>query len=217
MPELYHSREALVVPCLIFRRYYGPWIQYGNRGGSPGPLREGKHTTFDGGVRVPLVARWPGHVPAGSTNRAPSMSIDLRPTLARLAGASVPDDRTIDGRDIWPWLIGTGDEAGPHEALYSYNGHELHAVRSGPWKLHVPHPYPHAVPGQDGARGRYEGAEIGLALFDLSADPGETTDVAADHPEVVERLLGFVEQARADLGDELTGATGTGLREPGRR
>ena len=90
---------------VIFTSDNGPWLSYGNHGGSPGPFREGKGTAFEGGVRVPFVARWPGRIPAGaSVTDVPAMTIDLLPTLARLAGAAAPSERVIDGRDIWPLL-----------------------------------------------------------------------------------------------------------------
>ena len=96
-----------------------------------GPFREGKGTSFEGGVRVPFVARWPGRIPKGARTSEPAMTIDVLPTVARLAGAPLPNDRIIDGRDIWPLLGGERRAASPHDALYFYWGQELHAVRSG--------------------------------------------------------------------------------------
>src|SRR5262249_3444443 len=89
---------------VIFTSDNGPWLSYGNHAGSAKPLREGKATAFEGGVRAPFVARWPGRIPAGAVNRQPAMTIDLLPTIARLAGAETPKDRIIDGLDIWPLL-----------------------------------------------------------------------------------------------------------------
>ena len=100
------------------------------------------------------------------------MTIDLLPTLARLAGATAPSERVIDGRDMWPLLANPRDAQSPHDAFYFYWGRELHAVRSGKWKLHVPHPYQsleHA--GRDGAPGAYVNKELALSLFDLEKDP----------------------------------------------
>ena len=126
---------------VIFTSDNGPWMSYGNHAGSPGPFRESKGTSFEGGVRVPFVARWPGRIPKGAVGRLPAMTIDLLPTLAKLAGAPVPAERIIDGRDMWALMAGRPDAPAPHDALYFYWGGELHAVRSGRWKLHLPHPY----------------------------------------------------------------------------
>jgi arylsulfatase A len=182
----------------------GPWLVYGDHAGTAGPLREGKATTFDGGVRVPFIARWPGKIPAGSVCREPAMTIDLFPTIARQIGASLPE-RKIDGLDIWPLLAAQPDAKSPHEALYFYWLNRLDAVRSGRWKLHLPHEYPHPdPPGGDSQPGKLTTQKIELALFDLEADIGETTNVAEEHPDVVEKLLEYVEIARDDLGDTAT-------------
>jgi arylsulfatase A len=201
---------------VIFTSDNGPWLSYGNHAGSRGSFRESKGTAFEGGVRVPFVARWPGRIPRGATGKLPAMTIDLLPTLAGLAGATVPSERIIDGRDMWPLLANKSGAAPPHDALYFYWGKELHAVRSGQWKLHLPHPYQSFErAGSDGAPGAYVRKEIELSLFDLDADPGETTNVASAHPDVVQRLQAIAEQAREDLGDTLTNRTGKNVRAPG--
>lgn len=203
---------------VIFTSDNGPWLSYGNHAGSTGPLREGKGTTFEGGVREPFVARWPGHVPAGAESNEPIMTIDLLPTLARLAGARAgSSERPIDGMDASDVLLGKPGAKSPHEALYFYWGDGLEAVRSGKWKLHFPHAYRSVPrPGANGLPGAQETKSIGLALFDLDADIGETTNLAEQNPAVVQRLERLAESARADLGDRLTGRVGTGTREPGR-
>ena len=202
---------------LMFASDNGPWLSYGNHGGSQGPFREGKGTAFEGGVRVPFVARWPGHIPRGAQSSEPAMTIDLLPTVARLAGAAVPQDRIVDGRDIWPLLGTSAGAASPHDVLYFYWGQELHAVRSGRWKLHLPHPYQSLeAAGADGAPGKYVRKEIELSLFDLVADPAEMTNVAGANPQVVEGLMRFVENAREDLGDTLVKRTGKNVRPVGR-
>src|SRR5215813_6682708 len=207
------DQETLV----IFASDNGPWLSYGDHAGSAKPLREGKATAFDGGVRVPFLARWPGRIPAGAVNRQAAMTIDLLPTIARLAGAETPKDRIIDGLDIWPLLANERAASSPLDALYFYWGRELHAVRSGKWKLHLPHPYQHLESaGGDGKPGRYVTQEQELALYDLENDVGETTNVAGKNPDVVKRLMTFVERARADLGDALVGREGRNVREPGR-
>jgi arylsulfatase A len=202
---------------VIFTSDNGPWLPYGNHAGSAGRLREGKGTAFEGGVREPFIARWPGRIPAGRMSPMPTMTIDLLPTVAALIGAGVPKDRVIDGRDIWPILSGVKGAVSPHQALYFYWGRELHAVRAGKWKLHLPHPYRHLEEiGKDGKPGRETQQKIELALFDLENDPGETSNVAEKHPEVIKELMKFVEQTREDLGDALTGREGRNIRPVGR-
>ena len=201
---------------VIFTSDNGPWLSYGNHAGSRGTFREGKGTAFEGGVRVPFVARWPGRIPKGTVSHQPAMTIDILPTLAGLAGASVPTARTIDGHDLWPLLAGQSGARAPHDVLYFYWGAELHAIRSGKWKLHLPHPYQSlAAVGADGRPGKYVRKEIELSLFDLEQDAGETTNVADRNPEVVKTLLGNAERARDDLGDSLVKRTGKDVRPAG--
>jgi arylsulfatase A-like enzyme len=202
---------------VIFTSDNGPWLSYGNHAGSRGSFRESKGTSFEGGVRVPFVARWPGRIPKGAVGALPAMTIDLLPTLAGLAGAAVPADRIVDGRDMWPVLENRRNAQAPHDALLFYWGTELQAVRSGQWKLHLPHPYQSfEQAGNDGAPGKYARKEIELSLFDLDRDPGETTNVAAGHPDVVGRLMEHVERARDDLGDSLTKRAGKNVRPAGK-
>lgn len=201
---------------VIFTSDNGPWLSYGNHAGSAKPLREGKGTEMEGGVRVPFIARWPGKIRAGTVSREPVMTIDLLPTLAKLVGAEVPKDRIIDGRDIWPILSGKKAKS-PHDALYFYWGRELQAVRSGKWKLHLPHTYRFIeTPGADGKPGKGAYPKIELSLYDLEADIGETKNLADKHPEVVKRLMAFVERAREDLGDSLTKREGKNIRPAGK-
>lgn len=203
---------------VLFTSDNGPWLAYGDHAGSAGPFREGKGTTFEGGVRVPLVAWWPGTVPAGTVCREPAMTIDLLPTAARLIGADLPE-HPIDGRDIGPLLWGEPGAQSPHEALYFYWHRELQAVRWGRWKLHFLHTYP-TLAGRPGGKGglpaRMDTGRIGLSLFDLERDPGETRDVKAEHPDVVERIEALAEAVRADLGDSAARRPAARAREPGR-
>lgn len=205
---------------VLFTSDNGPWLIYGTHAGSALPLREGKQTTFEGGHREPFIARWPGHIKAGTVTDTMVASFDLLPTLAKLAGAdaAIPTDRVIDGRDIWPWISGARRTGEPHEVLYFYkvNGRDLEAVRAGKWKLYLPHEASHAVPGPDGTRGRVEPFKMELSLYDLDNDISETTNVVSAHPDVVDQLMRYVEAARDDLGDGLTNRTGRNLRAPGR-
>jgi arylsulfatase A-like enzyme len=201
---------------VLFSSDNGPWLSYGDHAGSTGRLREGKATTFEGGMRVPFIARWPGKIPAATVCREPAMTIDLLPTLARLATAPLPD-HAIDGLDIWPLLRGQHGAKSPHEAFYFYWDNELQAVRSGPWKLHVAHEYHKPEPrGNGGQPGRMIKPRTSAALYNLQTDVEETRDVSSQHPEVVRRLEALLEKARKELGDSLGQRGGTGRREPGR-
>ncbi|MGC3967423.1 MAG: sulfatase [Pirellulales bacterium] len=224
---------------VIFTSDNGPFLSYGNHAGSARPLREGKLTTWDGGVRSPCVMRMPGTVPAGRTCDELVGAIDFWPTLAGVVGQSPPPQK-IDGQDIWPILRGDAAARSPHEAYFYYAGEELQAVRSGDWKLHFAHDYLTSAspPGRDGRPANYENMKpaamsvSGLAgiasrhgyvvahqpkaLFNLKDDIGETREVSAEHPEIVARIEKLAENARADLGDELTGRKGPGVRPVGR-
>ncbi len=201
---------------VIFTSDNGPWLLFGDHAGSAGPLREGKATTFDGGVRECCIMRWPGKIPPGSVCREMAWSMDLLPTIAKLAGTASPTDRIIDGKDIWPLITAQPGAKTPHEVYYYYWGRELQAVRSGNWKLHLPHDYVHPdPPGQGGKPGKYVTLQIGVALYDLEHDIHELQDVAKDHADVVQRLQALAEQSRQDLGDSRAKMKGKNVREPG--
>ncbi|MHC4993934.1 MAG: sulfatase family protein [Planctomycetota bacterium] len=180
----------------------GPWLNYGNHAGSKGPLREGKGTEWEGGVREPCIIRWPGKIPAASVSDIPMMTIDILPTFAHLAGAPLPKLK-IDGKNVWPIWAGEKGARSPHRAYYFYYGSMLHAVRQGRWKLHFPHPYRSYAfpPGNDGQPGPTATKNTGLELYDLESDIGESIDLAATYPKVVKRLSRLGEQMRQQLGD----------------
>ena len=163
--------------------------------GSNAPLAGWGYTTAEGGMRVPCVVRWPGHVPASRACEELTTTMDLLPTFARLAGAELPHDRMIDGKDIWPLMAGQSGARSPHEAFFYYQMDQLQAVRSGRWKLYLPLKNKRE---RIGGKGKPSPAR----LFDLKTDIGETNDLAAAHPDVVARLARYAEQARDDLGDE---------------
>ena len=224
---------------VIFFSDNGPFLSYGTHAGSGGKLREGKLTSFDGGVRVPCIVRWPGRVPAASKSDEPVMATDLLPSLTELVSGKKPD-RKIDGLSILPILFGKTGATSPHEALFFYAGEELQAMRMGQWKLHFAHPYltvlnetrtdgkpagygtlkPKSITqsGIEGIASRhgYGVGHIEESLFDLSSDPGETQDVAARHPEEVKRMKALAEVARRELGDSLTKTLGSEVRPAGR-
>jgi len=144
------------------------------------------------------------------------MTVDLLPTLAKLGGGKLPKHR-LDGKSIWPLMAARPGAKSPHEALFFYWGEHLQAVRSGPWKLHLPHDYPAPdPPGVDGKPGKMTTKRIETELFDLNNDPGETANVADRHPDIVKRLEALAEQCRADLGDSAEKRLGRNVRPPGR-
>ncbi len=199
---------------VMFTSDNGPWLSYGNHAGSAGIFREGKGTTWEGGHRVPFIARWPGKIPAGKTNAELCATIDVLPTCVKLAGGSVPTDRIIDGKDIWPLLTQPAAKS-PHDVYYYYWDNGLDAIRSGEWKLHFPHAYRslQGEPGKDGMPNGYVQAKTTeLELYNLKADPSEKTNVAAASPDVVAKLQELAEVARNDLGDSLTKRTGKNRR-----
>jgi arylsulfatase A-like enzyme len=202
---------------VMFASDNGPWLSYGEHAGTTAGLREGKGTTFEGGVRVPFLARWPGRIPAGTVCRQPAMTIDVLPTVAHLAGAKLPAN-PIDGKNILGLMTGAAKES-PHEALYFWWDRNLEAVRSGKWKLHFAHSY-RSLSGKPGGKAgkpvAYTTAKTGRALYDLETDPGETTNVAESHPEVVKKLEELAEKAREELGDQSTKRKGKGVREVGK-
>jgi arylsulfatase A-like enzyme len=192
---------------VLFTSDNGPWLTQGKNGGIAGPLRGGKGSTWEGGVREPTIAWWPGHVPAGSECAAIMANIDVLPTFVKIAGGQVPADRVMDGRDISALLMGKSKES-PHEAFFYYRSQTLEAVRSGPWKL--------GLPPQLGAGAQKKNAPQAPAvprLYNLEADIGETNNVAAEHPDIVSRLQGFIAKMDADLGGK---GKGPGVRPPAR-
>jgi arylsulfatase A-like enzyme len=167
---------------IVYLSDNGPWLRKGEQSGTAGPLKDGKFSTSEGGVRVPFIARWPKHIPAGQTFDGIATGMDLYTTFSHLAGAEIPQDRVIDGQNLWPVLAGTATKS-PHNVHYYYFRGALQGVRRGPWKLCKPR------------KQKFWG------LYNLEDDIGETTNVATNHPEVVAELEELLEAARADLGD----------------
>lgn len=170
---------------VIYTSDNGPWKLNRGRGGSAYPLRGFKFSTFEGGMRVPCLMRWPGQIPAGTVTDTLAASIDLLPTLAKLSGATVPSDRVIDGRDIWPIMAGAPGARASHEHYFFYKGQRLESVRSGPWKLR--------------RVGKSRREPAGVALYHLGDDIGETTNLAEKHPEKVRELIETMEAFDASL------------------
>jgi arylsulfatase A len=191
---------------VIFTSDNGPWLSYGTHAGTSGPLREGKGTCWEGGVREPFVAQWPGKIPKGSVCTEPVMTIDLLPTLAKIVQSELPTQK-IDGKDIGDLLLGKKGARSPQEAYYFYYGdNQLRAVRSGRWKLILPHAY-QTLPQNyetppEGRPIPYTMVTIEKPeLYDLKTDIGEKRNVATKHPKVVAQLLRYAESIRTELGD----------------
>jgi arylsulfatase A-like enzyme len=206
---------------VLFTSDNGPWLRFGNHGGSAKPLREGKGTCWEGGTRVPCIMRWPGKIPAGTTSGDMLMTIDLLPTVAKLLGADMPKQK-IDGLDVWPLIVGERGAKNPHDAYaFYFENNELQAVTDGDcrWKLQLPHTYRGLGSRPGGTNGipvNYDMVKLkGAELFDLQTDIRERANVAAQHPDILKRLESFAETMRDELGDALTKREGKGVRAPG--
>jgi arylsulfatase A-like enzyme len=174
---------------VFFTSDNGPWLIKNQNGGSAGLLRGGKGSTWEGGMREPAIAWWPGTIPAGRTTAELSSTLDLLATIAALAGANLPTDRTLDSLDIRELLLGKGPS--PRQSMLYYRGRKLMAIRSGPWKAHFmtqagygqAAPTPHDPP----------------LLFHLDSDPSEQYDVAKDHADVISAIRELASKHSAEL------------------
>ncbi len=204
---------------VIFASDNGPWLSYGDHAGSALPLREGKGTMWEGGVRVPTIMWWPGRIPADTECSELAATIDVLPTVAKLIGAELPKNK-IDGLDISELIFGDSvGQRSPHDSFYYYYaGGELHAVRDRQWKLVLPHRY-RTLAGKSGGKGGrpapYSQANAELALYDLKADVSETINVLTEHADVVERMQVIAENARVKFGDRITKREGSEIRPAG--
>jgi len=176
---------------VIFTTDNGPWLTQGKNGGSALPLRDGKQTKYDGGHRVPCLMRYPGKIEAGTIGEEMICSIDLFPTIAKLCGGKVPDDRVTDGVEAWEYFSGTSEKS-PRDA-YFYN---RQAVRHNQWKLFLPGGYTELNPGTTNNRQvSYDHSR----LYNLDADIAESVDLSDKHPEIVKHLEGLLEAHVQDL------------------
>ncbi|MFL2942057.1 MAG: sulfatase [Limisphaerales bacterium] len=169
----------------------------GRNGGSNAPLSGAKGGTMEGGMRVPMIARWPGRIPAGGTCNELSSTMDFLPTFAALSGGLLSANK-IDGHDITPLLTGTKGAASPYEVFYYYRRRQLQAVRWGDWKWHLPlaNTFPNWTTANQKGRGRPG------KLVDLKTDLAEKVDVTAANPKVMAKMRELVAQAEATLGNE---------------
>ncbi|MBI4891169.1 MAG: sulfatase [Acidobacteria bacterium] len=184
LKETGQDRNTLVV----FSSDNGPWLPRKENGGSAGLYKEGKGTTWEGGMREPCIARFPGFIPAGRVSAAHGNMMDFFPTFSRLAGTPLPSGLTLDGIDMSDVLAGRSE--GSERTFFYWSADDLRAVRRGPWKLHTAVNFsetqPIAVRQLDKP-----------ALFNVRVDPSEKYDVAAAHPEIVQQLLGLLKEHSA--------------------
>ncbi len=177
---------------VVFSSDNGPWLVMEDHGGSSGKLREGKQFTFEGGMRVPTVAYWPGQIPSGGVYEGLATMMDWFPTMLNLASVPLPQDRRIDGEDLTAVLTRKGKRESETFAYYMLD--ELRAYRSGNWKLKLPYP------GNPHARWRQGVAAHDTLLFDLSNDPGERNNLAARRPDKVASIVAEMEAFVEGLG-----------------
>ncbi len=203
---------------IIFTSDNGPWLNFGNHAGTTGGLREGKGTSWEGGQRVPCIMRWPGKIPEGEICNRLASSIDILPTLAEITGASLPEKK-IDGISILPLLLGDKTASPRQNFYYYYRQNSLEGVQKEYWKLVLPHTsqsYEGVEPGNNGWPGKIVTYTVNeLELYDLRRDPGERYNVADLYPDIVKELQDLVNEAREDLGDDITNVPGANRRKPG--
>ena len=204
---------------VVFTSDNGPWLSYGEHAGESGIYREGKGTAWEGGQRVPCIVKYPNEISAGTVIDEPLMGIDWLPTFADLTNSKLSSNK-IDGKNIWPLLTSETNKS-PHDALFFYyKQNELHAVRSGDWKLYFPRSYRslNGRPGgKDGIPAKYDQNIVSEnELYNLKIDPKELNNVLNNYPEIVNKLENMGENARYDLGDNLTKVKGVGTREVGK-
>jgi len=172
----------------------------GAAGGSSLPWRGKKGSIFEGGVREPCIMRWPGRIPGGAACNRIAGNIDLLPTFAKLTGAALPQDRVLDGRDITSLMFQADAPPVRDTHLYFTGGAVIGAIRQGDWKLFLTSPTkPKAGKGKGGKAAPKSDEVSALALFDLAQDPAETTNVAAQHPEVVAKLRVLAQEREQEI------------------
>ena len=203
---------------VVFTSDNGPWLSYGDHAGSSGIYREGKGTAWEGGQRVPCIIKYPREIKAKTIIDEPVMGIDWMPTFSHITGSKLSDNK-IDGKNIWP-LLTQKENKSPHKELYFYyRQNELHAVRSGNWKLYFPRSYRtlNGKPGgKDGMPVKYEYNEVkSNELYNLKEDPSEMKNVYMENIEKAKELEKMGENARQELGDALTSRVGDGVRKIG--
>ncbi len=202
---------------VIFTSDNGPWLNFGNHAGSAYPLREGKGTMWEGGVRVPCIMKWPGKIKPKSVSNKIASTIDFLPTIAAITNSELPKEK-IDGVNILPLML-NDKNANPRDEFWYYYYSDLIAVRKNEWKLFFPckqRSYEGMKPGADGYPGKTWQRKIDFELYNLNKDVEEKFNVIDKYPEIVSELKILGNKVRQELGDRLTGIDGTENREPGR-
>lgn len=188
---------------IVFTSDNGPWAGHGEQSGNAGKLKGSKMTTWEGGVRVPMIMKWKNVLPASEVYSEITGIIDMAPTIAAAANATMPNDRVIDGKNLLPYILKNEDGRIPHDIYYHYSGTWLQSVRSGKWKLHFARP--EIRPGRYGESAdwvtQYAGILKNDFLVDLETDIGETKNLADKFPEIVQELKNKAQWAREDIGD----------------
>ena len=203
---------------VVFTSDNGPWLSYGDHSGSSGIYREGKGTTWEGGVRVPSIIKFPNRLKPRIIDE-PVMGIDWMPTFASITGSKLSDN-IIDGKNIWPLLSGKTIKS-PHEKLYFYyRVNELHSIRMDDWKIHFARTYRSLNGKEGGVDGIPVKYDMNLLenneLYNLVEDPKEKNNVYDEFPEVASKLEELGRKARIELGDNITDIKGKGNREDGK-
>ena len=196
MGEIFKKLEELGLEdntMVIFTSDNGPWFE-----GSSGRYRDRKGSSWEGGLRVPFISRWPSIIPAGQRTSAAAMNIDILPTILDFAEIPQPLDRTIDGKSLRGIL--TNNEDTPHEVLYLFNNDRIAGVRKGKWKLVVESFYRSSLPSFDNANSYY--GPNGL-LFDLEKDPSETYSYTREQPDITRELRALLQQGQVELNSNI--------------
>ena len=200
---------------IVFTSDNGPWLSYGDHSGSSGIYREGKGTTWEGGVRVPSIIKFPNGLKPRIISE-PVMGIDWMPTFASITDSKLSKNK-IDGKNIWPLLSGETNKS-PHKKLYFYyRVNELHSIRMNEWKIHFTRTYRSLngkIGGEDGMPVKYDMNLIEKnELYNLKDDPEERNNVYDNFPEIALEMEKLGRKAREELGDNLTGEVGKENRE----
>ena len=174
----------------------------GRNGGSNAPLSGAKGSTMEGGMRVPMIARWPGNIPTGSTCEELSSTMDFLPTFAAISQAKLSGAK-IDGFDISPLLLGKENATSPYEVFYYYRRRQLQAIRWGDWKWHLPLEKTHPNWTTPKATGRGRPAK----LYNLAKDLREKNNVLKDNPDVMKEMRKLAKQAVSSIGNDAAGGS----------
>ena len=176
---------------VVFTSDNGPWLTFGTHGGSAGPLKEGKGSTWEGGMREPTIMWWPGTIKAGTTVNEMGSTLDLIATIASISGTKLPDDRKLDSYDLTPAMKGTGPS--PRKEMFYWRGTELFAARTGDYKAHFF--------TRTGYRDRGETRQTPPLLYHLGHDPGEKHDISRENPDIIARITEMARKHKSDIDE----------------